>query len=453
MIHTILEELNESNSSNYKLSVLKKYSDNELLKRVLKMTYDKVIFNYYVSMNHWIKTYGKEIVSGGLLDFLETKEEKYTLEEVLDFIEFKLATREITGNASIDALDNYFQHMNEKDLNLIIKLIGRDLKINCGKTQINKVFPNLIVDPVYMRCETFSKKHSKHIKFPAFIQLKADGTYREMKVEEGTCEFISRGGESYKYDFSEQFKHLPAGHYTGEMIVKGTKDRSESNGLLNSDNVPMNDVVFYVWDYISLEEYKNATNKIKNSTPYKDRFNALKNIVIGLDHPQLQLIESYEVNSIKEAFEYVINWMNDGLEGGIIKNKDGLYRDGTSKDQQKIKLEIEIDVRVKGFKEGRAGTKRESTFGAIEYSTDDDQIKGAVSGFTDKQLEEINSNREKYIDLIMVVACNDITKGRDNEHYALSHPRFKDFRTDKTVTDTLERALEIKQMSMEFGNE
>ena len=36
MIFKILEELNAENGSNYKMATLKKYSDNELLKRVLK---------------------------------------------------------------------------------------------------------------------------------------------------------------------------------------------------------------------------------------------------------------------------------------------------------------------------------------------------------------------------------------------------------------------------------
>jgi hypothetical protein len=115
-----------------------------------------------------------------------------------------------------------------------------------------------------------------------------------------------------------------------------------------------------------------------------------------------------------------------------------------------MKLEMDLEVRVTGFKEGRVGTKREETFGAITFETDDGMIKGSTSGFTDEQLETINSDRESYIGKIMTVSCNDITKGRDSEHYALSHPRFKEFRDDRDDTDTLERANEIKMMSMTF---
>lgn len=85
------------------------------------------------------------------------------------------------------------------------------------------------------------------------------------------------------------------------------------------------------------------------------------------------------------------------------------------------------------------------------FETDDGQIKGATSGFSDEQLEKINSDRDSYIGKIITVSCNDITKGRDNDYYALSHPRFEEVRNDKTETDTLERALEIKQMAMCFS--
>ena len=87
----------------------------------------------------------------------------------------------------------------------------------------------------------------------------------------------------------------------------------------------------------------------------------------------------------------------------------------------------------------------------MTYESDDGKIKGSCSGFSDEQLEQINNNRDWYIGKIIAVGCNDITKGRDNDYYALSHPRFDEVRTDKTETDTLERALEIKQMAMSFS--
>lgn len=449
MIHEIIEELCKENGSNYKLAVLKRHKENKLLARVLKMTYDKVIYRYYLTMNHWYKTYGARPFEHEAFRIASVSPR--TLEEALDFLEFKLSERVLTGNAAIEALQDYFLWLNDADRDLIAKIINRDLRINCGRTNINKVFGDLITKPVYMRCDTFSKKTAKNISFPAVLQLKADGTYRELRVLNGVVEFLSRSGEAYEYTFQNDFLVLPDGHYTGELLVTGTKDRAESNGLLNSDDPPMDRIIFPVWDYITPEEYSNAAKKIKNTTKYKDRLARLRSIVTESDLRQISVIETHIVKNAKEAFELVVGWMNDGLEGGVLKDADGVYRDGTSKQQLKMKLEMDIDVRVTGFKEGKIGTKREATFGAIYYETDDGQIKGAVSGFTDEQLEEINSNRDKYLDMIMSVSCNDILKGRDNDYYALSHPRIKEFRTDKNETDTLERAFEIKEMSMCFS--
>lgn len=441
MISNIIAELCENNGSNYKLDVLKKHQSNELLARVLKMTYDSVVYRYYITMNHWNK----------INQQFETNDApSMTLEDALDFLEFKLSTRKLTGNNAIEAMDAVFRSLSDNDRDIIIKIINRDLRINCGRTSINKVFKNLITKPIYMRCGVFSKKTSKDITYPAVVQLKADGTYREMQVANGSVKLFSRSGEQYFYQFEEKYFDLPEGHYTGELLVEGTENRSESNGLLNSDNPPTDKIIFYVWDYITADEYSNAAKKVKNTTPYSQRLSKLREIVSSKNDPQLKVIESHEVKNTQEAFEKVIHWMDQDLEGGVLKDLDGVFRDGTSKHQLKMKLEMDLEVRVIGFKEGRIGTKREETFGAITFETDDGKIKGSTSGFTDEQLEEINSNRGQYIGKIMTVSCNDITKARGSDHYALSHPRFKEFRDDRDDTDTLERAFEIKAMAMSF---
>ena len=52
MIYQILEEINLENGSNYKKAVLAKHKDNELLKKVLKMSLDKVAFTFGITMKN-----------------------------------------------------------------------------------------------------------------------------------------------------------------------------------------------------------------------------------------------------------------------------------------------------------------------------------------------------------------------------------------------------------------
>ena len=55
MIKDIINELNKSNSSNYKLDVLKKYQDDSIFKKLLELTYNrnKYNFNIYACMLLW----------------------------------------------------------------------------------------------------------------------------------------------------------------------------------------------------------------------------------------------------------------------------------------------------------------------------------------------------------------------------------------------------------------
>jgi DNA ligase 1 len=438
-ISEIINELNIENGSNYKLSVLKKYTDHKQLQRVLQMTHDRVKYTYGLSAKRWLTN--PEI-------YKDPPVQHTTLDDALDFMEDALSTRKVTGNQAHDMMESILLSLSAADTDVILKVLNRDLRTNMGRTQINKVFPDLIMKPVYMRCGIFGPKTAKDIKFPAYIQLKADGTYREACVSNGKVEFVSRSGESYVYPVLES--HLaqsPDGYYVGELLVRGSPNRAESNGLINSDNPPHDIIDFFVWDYVTPEEYANAHNKVANKIPYEDRLRLLELFVAQMDTPNIQVIENHEVKSIDEALQLTSKWMDQDLEGGVLKNKKGVFKNGTSKDQLKLKLEIDLEVRITGFQEGTPGTVREKTFGAILFETDDGKIKGRTSGFSDVQLEDFNSRRAEMIGKVITVRCNDITRGRANEHYALSHPRFIEVREDKTETDTLERALETKDMA------
>ncbi len=165
LIFDIIQELNQENGSNYKIKVLKKYADNELLKRVLKMTYDKVAFNYGVG-----KTTLEKLTIPGM--DAGVPDEIYSVTDLLDILDEEFCSREVTGNAAIERLQHMFSNCDKESKFILQKIIERDLRINLGKTQINKVWKSLITKPCYQRCDTFNKKTAKNITFPAIIQKK-----------------------------------------------------------------------------------------------------------------------------------------------------------------------------------------------------------------------------------------------------------------------------------------
>ena len=329
----IINELNLENGSNHKIAVLKKYSSNTLLQELLKMTYDKVAFTYGISMKN-IPSY--------------TPQNKENLDWALELLAEEFATRNATGNDAIKLLTHILTMMSAENADIIEKVIKRDLRINMGRSNINKVFKGLITKPVYCRCDIYTtdkivdgkkkKGTANGINFPAIIQLKADGTYRELSKEGSDVNSISRSGEAYSYPAIETSfaKIKDDGYMTGELTVRlddallekilpkliksddknGTKDaerivknyndnkeanskrkkdeketpyilpRSIGNGLINSDDVPFDNLVYEVWDFITPEDYTLAGLKDKKNPPkvkYIDRFNKLKSVVAEMD--------------------------------------------------------------------------------------------------------------------------------------------------------------------------
>lgn len=501
-IHNIIEELNLENGSNYKLEVLKKHQDNEFFQRVVKMAYDKVDF-----------TYGLTLKSIDNFDETDFEDLTFSLEQALDLIEDKIASRKITGHAALRYVKTLFENTNNQDdLDVLRKIINRDLKTGVGTTLFNKIWKDLITKPSYMRCGVFSydkelpeldkkgknkikKGTHRNIDFPAILQLKADGTYREFVVDaEVTAR--SRSGESYQYPIVfDQMQDFVPGVYTGELTVildndllqeilpgtikddkkngtnnakviieafnesvtKGEKyilPRAIGNGLINSSNPPHNNIIVEFWDFITHEEYAQARLKDRKNpcvTPYEERWNNL-NTYVNNGFENIKLIPTVIVDNMAEVGEITSKWMNEGFEGAVLKDYSGVFKDGTSLHQLKIKVAFEIEVRILGFLEGTPGTKREETFGSMEYQIDSGEIKGSVTGFNDKQLQDFNSRREELISQIMTIQGNDLTKARNNDYHAVSHPRFIELRDDRDSTDTLERSFELLELAKQFKN-
>lgn len=427
-IYNILEEFNQTNSSNDKLAVMRKYKDHEQFLRVLRLTYDKVKFAFGIRK----------------IPTVNTMNPQKSLDEALDFLEFQLATREITGNTAINELALLMAQLNAEDLQVIRLIIGRDLKINFGRTQILKVVPGLITKPNYMRCSSYSQSLASRLQWPCYCQLKADGRFVNVIVSD-TITFQSRSGEEQEFpELSKAFASYPQGVYHGELLVSGETDRAISNGMINSSEPPHHKIYCQLWDYVGLQAFS-----VGSPIPYQQRFNLLKGIVNEYESDHIEMIPSVMVKDIQEALSQTSKWMSQGYEGSILKCPTLTFKNGTSKQQIKLKVVADCTVRITGFTEGTG--KRQSTFGAITFQTDDDLIQGQCSGFTDSVLEDFNSRRAELIGKLMDVTFNDMTKASESESYALSHPRFSGLRTDRESTDTLENVINIIEMAKELS--
>ena len=430
MISDFLSELNESNSSNYKISTLKKYQNSEIVKQLLKLTYDKNNFNFGMSRTRLL----------GILNESNFPEGIDKIDDYLDLLQEN--SGKLSGNSAKEFYSLLLQKLTEDSRVILLNILGRDLKCGINIKNINKVFKNLIPKPNYMRCAVFSEKLVKKIHFPAMLQLKMDGTYREFNVSNGTVSAKTRAGEEYQNEvLFDILKSFPDGYYMGELTIDG-ESRFTGNGLINSLNPPLDKIIFTCWDFLTFDEY---TGKVKTS--YIDRFNRLQNLIENRDFKQVKLVENHVVNNVSEALKQVSLWMSEGLEGGVLKDFNNTFKNGTSNTQLKIKLKVDAEMRITGFTEGTPGTKREGKIGAIQFANDEGTIKGQCSGFSDAELEEFSKNKDSLIGKIISVEFNDITKAENNEYYALSHPRFIEIRNDKNETDNLKKVIQLRDMA------
>lgn len=429
IIKDILKKLRETSSSKEKLKILTENKENKDLEKIFKYAYDKVDYVFNVSRKS-VENYGTEMLTD------------LNLDEVLK----NLNERTVTGYKALELAKAYINE-NPENSELFLEILDRDLKVGVNSKTLNKVWKGIIPKPKYCRCDILSKKNLKKIHFPAYVQLKCDGTYRECSVHDGKVSFKTRSGEDYSNPvLEESLKVLPDGFYVGEFTLgeadNPDSNRAEGNGLINSDNPPYDKINFTVWDFLTDDEYLGLTK-----TSYEIRFENLKFILENIKIPLVKAVPCEKVNSISEALEITSKWMEKGLEGSVLKDLNMYFKDGTSKEQLKIKLKVDADLRCKGFLEGTKGSKYEGKNKVILFESDDGKVKGQCSGMTDDMVDEVTKNPEKYIGKILSVEFNDLTKAQSNDYFALSHPVFICFRDDKNEADTFERICELRDMA------
>lgn len=374
----------------------------------------------------------------------------------------QLAERKVTGSGALDGVESTMLQLSVKSQELLRRVILKDLRCNTGVTAFNKEFPGLIPEFPYMRCSLPAKAKMETWDWDGgvYSQLKANGSFARLSIEAGLKLAVTvrtRQGNEYPPSAAigrlqqAALQTLDRGTEThGELTVwhKLTNvclPRAEGNGMLNSllDGGALDEayeVRFDVWDQIPLS---NAVAGGKYDVPYMQRLVGLRAQVEHDDPLPIRMIECRIVRSLTEAYQHYAEKLAQGLEGTVVKNPEGIWRDGDSKDQVKLKLEVDVDLKIVGFRPGEIGKRTEFTFGSVLCRTSDDLLEVAVSGFKRDMEVYLNENRPHVLGTIMCVRANEVSvPSESNELHSLYHPRFVELRKDKAVADTLQQVLD-----------
>jgi len=456
-IKEILDGIASVSGKKDKISLLTENKTNELLKKVI-----------YLAHSPRIKYYIKQIP-----EYTSDNDSPETLEWALDGLKF-LSDRVYTGAEASNWLSVLLSGVSSDDAYVIERIIDKNLKIGMDSS-INKCIPNLIEETPYQGAKSFSEKGALKLfeKGQAVIsQVKADGTYRNAIIRGGEVELISRQGEVSTLTgakFLDELSGFDDCVLNGELTIDGYK-RTIANGMVNSimdivekagergeeetlkkinafegKHGPMADAFsrlrFTVWDMITVDEYFAA----KSDVEYHIRFNSLKKMLGLQGCVQIDLVETRFIRTYEEAMEHFLDTQSRGLEGTIIKSSHAGWKDGKPVYQIKMKLEMDIDLRIIGFNYGNAGTKNEHVISVLQLESECGLLKTAPGGMTEKMMADVTARQDELMGTVVQIRCCGLSE--TDKGWSTQHPSIVELRSDKNTCDTLESCIEIENMA------
>lgn len=464
-IKEIFDEIAAESSTNQKMEILKKYKDNELLKRVLYLANSKRV-------KFFIKQIPEYSPNGGHFG-------DNSLQVALIGLD-ALITRKVTGAEASNYLKSILTALTVDDAYIIERIIEKDCKIGMGTTFMNKVFKDLIEDTPYMGAISFDEKKARAIfdkGCRGISQIKMDGRYCNAIIRGGEVELESRSGEATIVTgakFLSELANFEDCVLNGELTMDGVP-RYESNGIIasvidiqskrgerteketakkleafekkhGSFEKALNSIRYTVWDTITVDEYFDKSSKI----PYLIRLVKVEQLISKSGASMVYVIESRIVNSYAEAMEHfqeVLATEVNGVpqEGTILKDENGTWKDGKPTWQIKMKLEMDLDLKIVGFNYGTKGTKNENVISSLNCESSDGLVKTRPQGIKEDMMVYITDNQSELMGKIVKVKCNGLSKDKDG-NYSLLYPAFMEVRDDKTEADSLDNIKKIEDM-------
>lgn len=383
LIHfkNFVNEITSSNSKKFKQEVLQKYKDDEVIKRYLKIAFDPYTV-YGISS----KKLAKDVRVGDVwcaptaFDLFEYLDKHNTGRDV-DIAICQLAVTFVAGD-------------NDETVDILEKLICKDLSIGVEAKSINAVIPDLIPTFSVMLAEKYFDKPEKLIGKRFAITTKLDG-FRliAIKDEAGHISFYSRVGKRIKglVEIEEEFNSaFPAGCvFDGELTISNyfeleSKEayKAASKIISQKGETPKTGLTYRVFDAMYIDEWReqNCTHT------YDERRNLLEGLFgyapAPIPHIDLLpvLYKGDDVSKVQELLDQVVA---AGGEGVMINLLDSLYRFTRCWDIMKVKKFQSLDLEVIGVEEGSG--RLAGTLGAILVRYKGGNTVRVGSGFSDEE--------------------------------------------------------------------
>lgn len=188
-------------------------------------------------------------------------------------------------------------------------------------------------------------KRAKSIKFPCYVQRKFDGTRCVGIPGKG---LFSRNRKAYPHltHIIKEINKLPPTVILDGELYSDSLTFQEIVGIVKRETLKKGDdekqlkIKFHVYDII-------------NGMPYEQRYANLQMLFNKYKFKYLELVKTDMCESEEKMKEMHSQYVAEGYEGIMLRNKQGLYKNARSADLQKFKEFFDDEYEVVGYEEGK----------------------------------------------------------------------------------------------------
>jgi len=261
-----------------------------------------------------------------------------------------------------------------------------------------------------------SKKNTKNgISFPCFVQPKLDGLRCIIyKNSEGKIVTQSRTGGIFEFmdHIVEEVSSLLNSHpniildgelYTTEIPFENLAGLIKKKYTTNEDMKSIKLIDYHIYDLI------DQTNAIM---PFSERIKLLGNLLKPkknkLSQKNIKFVKTFMVSSHDEFYNMFQEFMAEGYEGAMLRNKSGVYKQNNrSSDLQKYKEFQEEEYKIVDYSQGEG--RDEGTVIWVCETEDGTKFSVRPRG-TIEHRKELFNNAENYIGSALTVIYQELSK-------------------------------------------
>lgn len=424
-------EIQANNSKKYKQEVLKKFKDDEDIKRYLKIAFDpyQVYGISYKKLSTQIRSASNYIP--------RTK----SVFELFDY----LAVHNTGNFENILECCNALEAVAAADLEssyILTKLICKDLSIGVEAKTINSVIPGLIPTFDVQLAQKYFDKPEKLEGKSFAITTKIDGGRIIAIRETDGVSFFTRAGQRYEglVDLErEMMETFPEGTVLdGEITILDNKGIPSKEAYKRAMKITRSDgekhgLKMLVFDAMYIDEWKAQ----KCTHDWVERRALLEGLYfyspMKQEHKYFELLPVlYRGTDTSKVLELLDEAIANKEEGVMINICDAPYEFGRTWSLMKVKKMNTLDLQIVGFEEGSG--RLAGTLGAIHVRYKDGNIVKVGSGFSDEVRALIWLEPSDFVGKIVEIQYFEETTNADGG-ISLRFPVFKDFRPDKLTPD------------------